>query len=214
MLLEKLKEPLTEALRMGEPVPRFPAPARNSSDEKPPVPRRFGVLDVETRRSAQEVGGWGRARLMGVSCAVLYDSETDAFTTWTEDQIPDMAKVLKEMDLVVGFNIRRFDYDVLSGTCGVDFYSLPTLDMLEEVHKRLGYRLSLDHLSGHTLGAEKSADGLAALAWWKEGRMDLIEEYCTKDVALTRDLYLYGRENGHLLFQNKAGTLVRLPVVW
>ncbi len=214
VLLEKLKEPLTEALRMGEPVPRFPAPARNSSDEKPPVPRRFGVLDVETRRSAQEVGGWGRARLMGVSCAVLYDSETDAFTTWTEDQIPDMAKVLKEMDLVVGFNIRRFDYDVLSGTCGVDFYSLPTLDMLEEVHKRLGYRLSLDHLSGHTLGAEKSADGLAALAWWKEGRMDLIEEYCTKDVALTRDLYLYGRENGHLLFQNKAGTLVRLPVVW
>ena len=214
VLLEKLEEPLSDALRAGEPVPRFPEIEQERGDEKPEAPGRFGVLDVETRRSAQDVGGWGKARLMGVSCAVLYDSETDAFTTWTEDEIPEMARVLKGMDLVVGFNIRRFDYEVLAGVCGVDFHSIPTLDMLDEVHKRLGYRLSLDHLSSHTLGAEKSADGLTALAWWKEGRLDLIAAYCQKDVALTRDLYLYGRENNHLLFQNKAGTLVRLPVVW
>ncbi|WP_300672919.1 DEAD/DEAH box helicase [Desulfoluna sp.] len=214
VLLEKLNVPLDEALRAAEPMPRFPAPRKERGDEQPAAPGRFAVLDVETRRSAQEVGGWGRARFMGVSCAVLYDSKTNDFSTWTEDQIPEMARLLKDMDLVVGFNIRRFDYEVLSGVCGVDFYSLPTLDLLDEVHKRLGYRLSLDHLSTHTLGAEKSADGLTALAWWKEGRLDLIAEYCTKDVALTRDLYLYGREKGHLLFQNKACTLVRLPVVW
>ena len=214
VLLEKLKEPLPDALRAGEPAPRFPEMRKEMGDEKPEAPGRFGVLDVETRRSAQDVGGWGKARLMGVSCAVLYDSETDAFTTWTEDEIPEMARVLKGMDLVVGFNIRRFDYEVLAGVCGVDFHSIPTLDMLDEVHKRLGYRLSLDHLSSHTLGAEKSADGLTALAWWKEGRLDLIAAYCQKDVALTRDLYLYGRKKNHLLFQNKAGTLVRLPVVW
>jgi len=214
VLLEKLKIPLDVTLLAGEPVPRFPVSREGGRDEKPAAPGRYAVLDVETRRSAQEVGGWGRARFMGVSCAVLYDSKTDDFTTWTEDQIPEMARLLREMDLVVGFNIRRFDYDVLSGVCGVDFYGLPTLDMLEEVHNRLGYRLSLDHLSNHTLGAEKSADGLAALAWWKEGRMDLIASYCQKDVALTRDLYLYGREKGHLLFQNKSCTLVRLPVAW
>ncbi|VFQ45625.1 DEAD/DEAH box helicase [Desulfoluna butyratoxydans] len=214
VLLEKLKTPLAPALLSGEPVPRFPAPKPEDASGKPPIPKRYAVLDVETRRSAEEVGGWGRARFMGVSVAVLYDSKTDAFTAWTEDQIPEMARLLKKMDLVVGFNIRRFDYDVLSGVCGADFHRLPTLDMLDEVHKRLGYRLSLDHLSSHTLGAEKSADGLAALAWWKEGRLDLIESYCQKDVALTRDLYLYGRDKGYLLFQNKARTLVRLPVVW
>jgi DEAD/DEAH box helicase domain-containing protein len=62
------------------------------------------------------------------------------------------------------------------------------------------------------LGAEKSGDGLQALAWWKEGRIQEIVEYCRMDVQLTRDLYLYGRQNGYLLFQNKAKKTVRLPV--
>ena len=212
IVLERLRVPLSEMAACSEPKPRFPKAA--PAVKKAKKPERFGVLDVETRRSAKEVGGWGKAHLMGVSCAVLYDSETDAFTVWTEDQIPEMAAVMKKMDLIIGFNIKRFDYAVLSGVCGVDFHRFPTLDMLEEVHNRLGYRLSLDHLSAHTLGAEKSADGLQALVWWKEGKLDLIASYCEKDVALTRDLYFFGRDNGHLLFQNKANMKVRLPVTW
>jgi DEAD/DEAH box helicase domain-containing protein len=114
----------------------------------------------------------------------------------------------------VGFNLKRFDYTVLGGVCDVDFHALPTLDMLEKVHSRLGYRLSLDHLAKATLGAPKTADGLQALAWWKEGKLAEIIEYCKADVAITRDLYLYGREHGHLLFTNKAKQVVRLPVDW
>jgi DEAD/DEAH box helicase domain-containing protein len=86
--------------------------------------------------------------------------------------------------------------------------------MLEVVHSRLGYRLSLDGLASTTLGTSKSADGLQALQWWKEGKLDQIIEYCTRDVAVTRDLYLFGRENKYLLFTNKAKSVVRLPVEW
>ena len=125
-----------------------------------------------------------------------------------------MAEFLRGFDLVVGFNVRRFDYSVLQGVTPFPFHSLPTLDMLEKVHQRLGYRLKLDNLAQATLGAGKSADGLMALAWWKEGRLDLITEYCRQDVAVTRDLYLHGREHGHVLFSNKAGQKVRLPVDW
>ncbi|MFW5722569.1 MAG: hypothetical protein ACOCWT_04660, partial [Desulfohalobiaceae bacterium] len=91
---------------------------------------------------------------------------------------------------------------------------LPTLDMLEEVKNRLGYRLSLDHLAGCTLGACKTANGLQALQWWQQGRIQDILRYCRQDVAITRDLYLFGRENRHLLFRNKARQLVRIPVEW
>jgi DEAD/DEAH box helicase domain-containing protein len=175
---------------------------------------RFGVLDVETRRSAAEVGGWGNAARMGVSCAVLYTAAEDAFTSYGQDEMEALVAALGNLDLVVGFNLRRFDYTVLSGCCRFDFRSLPTLDMLEVVHARLGYRLSLEHLAKATLGAGKSADGLQALAWWKEGRVEEIRAYCARDVAVTRDLYLYGRDNGHLLFTNKAGSTVRLPVDW
>ena len=174
----------------------------------------YGVLDIETRRSAKQVGGWHRADRMGVSCAVLYDSATEEFHTYVQDEMPALETHLNSLDLVVGFNIIRFDYKVLSGLSPFDFQSLPTLDLLMSVHERLGYRLSLDHLAQQTLGTEKSADGLMALAWWKEGKLDKIVEYCTQDVRVTRDLFVYGWENGYLLFKNKAGCQVRVPVAW
>ena len=175
---------------------------------------RVGVFDLETRNSAEDVGGWRNIQAMEVSCAVLHDSLDDAFHVFTADQIPSLIGMLQDMDLVVGFNIERFDYTVLSGYSRFDFWSLPTLDMLKNIHSRLGYRLKLDHLARHTLGSRKSADGLQALQWWKEGRLDDIAAYCTEDVRITRDLYRFGRDHGHVLFRNKAKQLVRLPVDW
>lgn len=198
-----------EQPQSNETEPGLPAVAA-----RPAPPARFGVLDVETRRSAAEVGGWCNADRMGVSVAILYDSRLDDFLVYREEELPELYKALAALDLVVGFNINRFDYKVLAGASPFDARALPTLDILEKVHARLGYRLSLDGLAKATLGARKSATGLDALAWWKEGRLDDIIAYCKQDVAVTRDLYLFGRENGYLLFSNKAGKTVRLPVAW
>ncbi len=191
--------PMTQAPR--------PDPAR--------VPARYAVLDVETRLSAEEVGGWHKAHRMGVSVAVLYDSGEDRFTPYSQEELPALAVKLAEFELIVGFNILRFDYAVLTPHMGgLDPRTLPTLDMLAKVHERLSYRLSLDNLAQATLSVGKSADGLQALQWWKEGKIEQITEYCRRDVAVTRDLYLFGRENGYLLFTNKAKQLVRVPVDW
>ena len=173
---------------------------------------RYGVLDIETRRSAKEVGGWNRAEKMGVSCAVLYDSKTDIYQEYLQKDIELLCEDLQKLDLVIGFNIIKFDYKVLSGLSKFDFFSLPSLDILIKVHERLGYRLSLDHLATQTLGCSKSADGLMALKWWEQGKIDKIIEYCKQDVRVTRDLYLYGKENLFLIFKNKAGNQVRIPV--
>ena len=149
---------------------------------------RFGVLDLETRRSAQEVGGWGNARRMGISVGVLYDSGLDDCLSYAQDEVPRMIEDLARLEFVVGFNIKRFDYEVLRGLSDYPFRKLPTLDILELVHARLGYRLSLDGLAAATLGAKKSAHGLQALTWWKEGKIEEITAYCRRDVELTRDL--------------------------
>ena len=182
--------------------------------ESPAGPSRYGVFDLETRRSAAEVGGWNRADRMGVSCAVLYDSGPDRFLEYGQDEIGRLEEDLRQLDLVVGFNILRFDYKVLSGLSSFDFKSLPTLDLLTGIHRTLGYRLTLDNLARATLNSAKSADGLMALAWWKQGLVDRIREYCRQDVTVTRDLYRFGLENRYLLFVNKAGALVRVPVSW
>lgn len=94
----------------------------------------------------------------------------------------------------------------------IELHLRPTIDLLEEVKKRLGYRLSLDRLAEQTLGVQKSADGLQALKWYKEGRIDKIIRYCRQDVEITRDLFLFALKNEHLLFRNKAGDMVRCPL--
>ncbi len=175
---------------------------------------RYGVLDIETQLSAAEVGGWHMAHRMKVSCAVLYDSLLSGFMLLREEQLQALFNVLCHMDLVVGFNIKRFDYKVLSRYTSRDLHALPTLDMLEHVHRQLGYRLSLDSLAAATLGAGKSASGIKALEWWKQGKINKIMKYCRDDVALTRDLFLFGRRKGYLLFKNREKHVVRLPVSW
>jgi DEAD/DEAH box helicase domain-containing protein len=208
---------LLEKAAPVRPIPTPPSPRSAPGLQPPSAVRptaRYGVLDIETQRSADEVGGWHLADRMGISCVVLYIAETDAYEEYLEKDVAALMDRLWKLDLVVGFNIRRFDYKVLSGYVDYDFRRLPTLDILEEVQGRLGYRLSLDHLAGETLGARKSADGLQALRWWKEGRVREIIDYCKQDVAITRDLFLFGREKGYLLFRNKAGQAVRAPVSW
>ena len=113
---------------------------------------------------------------------------------------------------VVGFNNKRFDNRVLSAYTVFNLDSLPTLDIMEVITNRLGYRLSLDRLAEHTLGIKKSANGLMALQWFKEGKFDEIIHYCRQDVRITRDIFLFGLKNSYLLFQNKAGSVVRLPI--
>ena len=175
-------------------------------------PPRYTVLDVETRRSAAEVGGWHRADLMGVSVAVLYDSADDAYHVYSQEELPDMYARMAACDAVIGYNTLRFDYKVLEPFCGREIHSLPSVDLLARISDRLSYRVSLDNVGQATLGEPKSADGLQALKWWKEGRLDEIAAYCRKDVELTRRVYLYGLEKGEVLFTNKAGQKVRVGV--
>ncbi len=177
-----------------------------------PPPRHYVVFDVETRRSAAEVGGWHKAGQMGISVAVLYDNLVDDYFSYNQEELPALFVRLRAADLVVGFNSLRFDYAVLAPFAPYEMRDLPGLDLLQRVQERLNYRVSLNNLGQASLGEPKSADGLRALQWWKEGRYEKIAAYCRKDVDLTRRLYLFGLHEGYLLFSNKARQRVRVPV--
>jgi DEAD/DEAH box helicase domain-containing protein len=172
------------------------------------------IFDVETQRSASEVGGWGNLHLMRLAVAVVFDAATGAFETYGEARAEALVERLFAAPAVVGFNVRRFDYGVLRAYSHRSFAELPTFDLLEDVHRKLGRRLSLNHLATHTLGRGKSGDGLQSLVWWKEGRIAEIEEYCRKDVELVRDLMAFAAREKHVIFQRKDGERVRLPVDW
>jgi len=211
---------LLHYLRQTDIPGKIPASARQppgklqKKEEKKSfhLPVNWGVFDLETKRSAAEVGGWNKAEKMGISMGVVYDGGEDTFTAYPEEKVPQLLDHLFSLELVVGFNNKKFDNQVLSAYCRKPLSRLPSFDILEQVFMQLGYRLSLNRLAEHTLGIEKSADGLQALTWYKQGEMEKIRKYCQKDVEITRDLFLHGLQQEYLLFANKAGKVVRLPV--
>ncbi|MGE5236597.1 MAG: hypothetical protein ACM3O7_09630 [Acidobacteriota bacterium] len=186
----------------------------DSRERDAPTGRKVLVFDLETQRSFQDVGGRTQMRQLGMSVGVVYSFETDRFTSYMEPQAGELIDTLLGAELVVGFNLLGFDYEVLKGYRDAPLENLPTLDIMFDLHDKLGFRPKLDSVVQATLAAGKSADGLQALEWWKQGRIDLIDTYCTEDVRLTRDLYLFGKRNRHVLVSRFSGSPVRVDVSW
>jgi DEAD/DEAH box helicase domain-containing protein len=172
-------------------------------------------FDIETQRTFDEVGGRDNMHELGLSAAVTYSTEEGAFHHYTEETVADLVARLKTADWVVGFNLLGFDYKVLQAYTDKPLNALPTIDMLDHIYKRLGFRISLNNLASATLpGIIKSADGLQAVRWYKEGRIQEILDYCQQDVEVTRQLYEYGRQHKHVKYWDRNRRQHRVPVNW
>ena len=178
------------------------------------MPMNTVFFDVETQRSFDEVGGRHNIRKLGLSAAVTYSTADGAYQHYTEQTVADLIAELKAADLVVGFNVLSFDYEVLRAYTDDPLDDIETADMLDHIHKRLGFRVSLDNLASTTLGTSKSADGLQAVRWYKQGRMQEILEYCQQDVEVTRKLYEYGKQYKHLKFRDRSYREKTVAVSW
>lgn len=172
------------------------------------------VFDLETQRSFDEVGGRSQFHRLGVSIGVAYRYDTDEFLVYAEDAVPQLIALLQDADLVVGYNITGFDYEVLRGYTDMDLQALPTFDLMTDLESRLGFRPKLESVATSTLGTGKTADGLQALEWWRRGELDKIESYCREDVRVTRDLFDFGLRNRFVLVSRLGGKPRRVEVDW
>jgi len=171
-------------------------------------------FDLETQRSADDVGGWDKISRMGMSVGVTFSTATGNYRIYGEKQVNELIRDLQRADLVVGFNNLRFDYEVLHGYTALDLRQIPTLDMLVELQNTLKHRLSLDSIATATFGVEKTAEGLQAIRWFREGKLMEIAEYCCYDVKLTRLVHEYGCRHRQLHYNNQAGRKQTVPVTW
>ncbi len=172
-------------------------------------------FDLETQKSADEVGGWGKIRNMGMSVGVTYSTQRSEYRIYPEKQVNDLIEELRRADLVVGFNILRFDYEVLIGyNPFFDPDQVPTLDMLVELQKTLQHRLSLDAIATASLGVEKTSEGLQAIKWYREGKLMEIAEYCCFDVKITRLVHEYGLLHRQVFYTNRFGKKTSVAVQW
>jgi len=176
--------------------------------------RNIVYFDLETQKSADEVGGWDKISAMKMSVGVTYNTATDGYRIYGEKQVDELIKELQRADLVVGFNNLRFDYEVLHGYTAYDLRQLPTLDMLVELQNKLQHRLSLDSIATATFGVEKTAEGLQAIEWFRQGKLMDIAEYCCYDVKITKLVHEFGVNHKQLHYHNRFGKKLTVAVGW
>jgi len=177
-------------------------------------PKNILYLDLETQKSAEEVGGWNKVREMRMSIGVTYSTARQEYRIYSEKEVDDLVRTLQRADLVVGFNNLGFDYEVLHYYTVLDLRQIPTLDVLVELQKNLQHRLSLDAVAAATLGVEKTAEGMQAIRWFREGRLADIAEYCCYDVKITRLVHEYGAAHRQLYYRDRFGKKLTVPVAW
>lgn len=183
--------------------------------------RNILVMDLETQRSFKEVG---RSKVdslakLKISVAGVYDYLTDQYRGYEEKEIispgNELDKRVQQADLIIGFNIRRFDMPVLQPYIFKPVETLPVLDLLDDIEKARGHRVSLDSVARATLKEGKSGDGAEALVLFKEGRIAELKKYCLDDVRLTKTLYEYGCREGKVLFTSSWDFKTHeVPVNW
>ena len=179
------------------------------------MPRDIVYFDLETQRTANDAGGWARKGDMRMSVGVIFSTATGRYEVFGETQVNRLVERLRRADLVVGFNILNFDYQVLMGYTILDLVAeLPTADLMADMERRLGHRLGLDTIAHATLGIQKTAVGLDAIRWWREGRILEIAEYCCFDVKVTRLVHEHGCRHKELFFHDRFARKQRVEIDW
>ncbi len=158
-------------------------------------------LDIETKNSFQEVGKADPIAL-DISVVCIYDSETDSYQSFLQEDLSKLWPILEQTDVIVTFNGDHFDLPLLNKYYSGDLMKIRSLDLLKEVRKSLGYRVGLGNIAEATLGVGKSGHGLEAIEWWKNGEIDKIIKYCTEDVRITKEIHDYAMANKRLKFKD------------
>lgn len=177
--------------------------------------RPLVYFDLETQRTANDVGGWDKKADMRMSIGVTYNTHTEEYRIYPERKVDDLLQELLLAEMVIGYNVMNFDYDVLHGYTVIDLkHQLRTLDMMVDIEEKIGHRLKLEALATASLGVGKTADGIDAIKWWREKRVMEIAEYCCYDVKITRLVHEYGAKHKELFYLDRFQQRQRVEVGW
>ncbi len=168
------------------------------------------VFDIETKNFFQDVGSNDPAKL-DLALVAIYDSLTDSYSSYLEDELPKLWPILERADMLIGFTSEHFDMPLLNKYYPGDLTKIKHLDILKEIKNTYGRRMKLDQLAEGTLGKNKSGWGGDVMNWWKAGDVEKVRQYCIDDVRITKELYDYARANNKLIFkEGKALNEIKL----
>lgn len=169
------------------------------------------VLDIETQQTFQDIGTY-KASMLKISVVGVYFYETDTFESFLEADLPKLWPRLERSSRIIGYNLFGFDYPCMQTYYTGNIMSLPTVDILLEIEKRIGFRIKLDDVAHATLGVGKSGTGLLAVEYWKNGEIEKLKDYCLQDVKVTRDVYEEALKQKRIYYFDRLGQKQPIPM--
>lgn len=164
---------------------------------------KYVVFDIETKNIFADVGKRDPT-LLDISLIGTYNSETNSYDSYVEEELSDLWPVLEGTDALVGFNSDHFDIPLLNKYYQGNLERLKSIDIMKTIFNTLGRRISLDAIAQATLGIKKSGHGLQAVTWWKNGEIDKVRKYCIQDVKVTKNLFDHIQKEGYIKYKEGA----------
>lgn len=170
------------------------------------------IFDCETKKFFDEIQGFDPSKL-GVSIVSVYSRTLDEnfneiegkMNSFWEEDFDDMFKLFDRADRIIGFNSIGFDVPALSPYLPTYWPKLKHFDILAEVRKVIGKRVSLDSIAKATLNSTKNDSGENAIKYWNEHTVEslaLLKKYCEMDVEITKNVYDFVMGNGYLKYKD------------
>lgn len=170
------------------------------------------IFDCETKKFFDEIQGFDPSKL-GVSIVSVYSRTLDEnfneiegkMNSFWEEDFNDMFKLFDRADRIIGFNSIGFDVPALYPYLPTYWPKLKHFDILAEVRKVIGKRVSLDSIAKATLNSTKNDSGENAIKYWNEHTPEslaLLKKYCEMDVEITKNVYDFVMGNGYLKYKD------------
>ncbi|MBI2278737.1 MAG: ribonuclease H-like domain-containing protein [Candidatus Brennerbacteria bacterium] len=156
------------------------------------------VFDIETKDTFEEVGGQENLKELHISVVGVYSYADDAYRAYEEYEFSALADAFRRAHLLIGFSSKRFDLPILQKYVNFPLAPIPHFDILEAIEKSFGRRVGLGILAEANLGVGKTAHGLQAIEFYRNGEMQKLKDYCLQDVKITKELYDLMQRQGYL----------------
>jgi len=169
-------------------------------------------LDIETQYLMTDFhGSWkNKDNYKNVKIAELGILHNGEYKTFEEENINELTNELfdSEINLIVGFNIFMFDYEILKHYFDKDIMlSLQknTFDIMLEFNKFTGKAgwVSLNDIAQRNFGMQKTEDSIKIPEMWRNGEKDRVKQYLYNDLCMTEKFYLRGKEGGNFKYEHK-----------
>lgn len=170
------------------------------------------VFDIETQNFFTDKDvGWNNFEALKISVLAFYSYNQDRYFCFEEKDLDMAYEYFLNSKYLVGFSINRYDIPVLniyfqkkmSIEKPINLWEKERIDLLEEIEKIYGQRISLSKLSEANLGDKKIRHGSEAAELYLTGQIEELKKYCLKDVELTKRLYDLYLNNKKLIFPDK-----------